>query len=1003
MRERDSGYLAKVASLVGTIVCITFFLVMSALSMASGLRPSPSGMDMASVRAPQITPTPCTAGAWSEKSPYPTAIAENAVASQGGLVYSFGGIINNVSVANAYKYDPTSDAWTSIAPLPGARSEASAVSDGTYIYIVGGADQNFNASSTIWRYDPSANSYNTSLSSYTIPTYGQAAAYLNGKIYRIAGASTGSDFHVEVYTIATNSWAMAANYPFANHDLMAVGLGSYVYAGGGNASPSTTYRYDPNTDSWDDSAIADFPQGRQGSASGVYNGRWLLAGGDVNFATSANVIAWDPGSNTWSTLPDMSQARSYLAGASTGGSFYAVGGWSSPGVGTTDTQRYQESACGTATPNPTATSTPAATSTPTPGCVSGWSIVPSPNTGTADNRLFAVGAVASNGVWAVGWSSDGTNQQTLTEHWNGTQWTIVPSPSLGPIFNELLGVAAIASNNVWAVGWHSSLEHTLVEHWDGTQWTVVPSADPLSYNILSAVSARTASDIWAAGWSSNGSTHQTLVEHYDGSTWTAVPSPNLGTSDDRLFGVTAVAANDVWAVGRSYNGTVFQTLTEHWDGTSFTIVPSPNGPSNDSYLSAVAAVAANDVWAVDRYGPTGAWQTLTEHWNGTQWSVVPSPDLGSPSVLDSVTAIGPNDVWAVGGWSQTLALHWDGTQWSIVPSPNAGASSILQGVTALSTTNVWSVGYSYDNSSSHTLIEHYVGQCATATATATHAVTSTATSTPQMPTSTSTPTSAQTSTLAPTANGTSISTGTNTPAVTATPRGPTSTGVPTGTATPTTRPAATPTACLLQFSDVPPGSTFYPFVRCLACLGIINGYPDGTFRPGNNVTRGQLSKIVSNSAGFNDPQTTQLFEDVPPDSTFFDHVGRLASRGFMSGYPCGGAGEPCVPPDNLPYFRPNNNATRGQISKIVSNAAGFGDTPSGQQFQDVPAGSTYYTYTFRLVTRSIMAGYPCGGAGEPCVPPGNLPYFRPNNNATRGQTSKIVSNTFFPDCNPPRR
>ncbi len=280
----------------------------------------------------RVTPTPCTSGAWSEQSPYPTPIAENAAASQGGFVYSFGGIINNASVANAYKYDPTNDIWTSIAPLPGARSDASAVSDGTYIYILGGADQNFNSTSTIWRYDPSTNTYNTSLPSYTIPTNGQAAAYLNGKIYRIAGASTGSDFHVEVYTIATNSWSMAANYPFANHDLMAVGLGSYVYAGGGNASPSTTYRYDPTTDTWDDTAIADFPQGRQASASAVYNGRWLLAGGDVNFVTSANVVAWDPGSNTWSTLPDMAQARDYLPGASAGSSFYAIGGWSSPGT-----------------------------------------------------------------------------------------------------------------------------------------------------------------------------------------------------------------------------------------------------------------------------------------------------------------------------------------------------------------------------------------------------------------------------------------------------------------------------------------------------------------------------------------------------------------------------------------------------------------------------------------------------------------------------------------------
>ena len=39
-----------------------------------------------------------------------------------------------------------------------------------------------------------------------------------------------------------------------------------------------------------------------------------------------------------------------------------------------------------------------------------------------------------------------------------------------------------------------------------------------------------------------------------------------------------------------------------------------------------------------------------------------------------------------------------------------------------------------------------------------------------------------------------------------------------------------------------------------------------------------------------------------------------------------------------------------------------------------------------------------GNPPEPCVHPQDRPYFRPNNNATRGQTSKIVANTFFPAC-----
>jgi hypothetical protein len=164
------------------------------------------------------------------------------------------------------------------------------------------------------------------------------------------------------------------------------------------------------------------------------------------------------------------------------------------------------------------------------------------------------------------------------------------------------------------------------------------------------------------------------------------------------------------------------------------------------------------------------------------------------------------------------------------------------------------------------------------------------------------------------------------------------------------------------------------------------------------VTRGQLSKIVSNSTGIVDPQTTQMFQDVALGSTFFDYIGRLASRGYMGGYPCGSPGEPCMPPGNLPYFRPNANATRGQLSKIVSNAAGFTDPPGAQIFEDVPSGSTFFDFVQRLANRGIMSGYACGAPGEPCVAPGNRPYFRPNTNATRGQTSKIDVNSFLPGC-----
>ncbi|HUS15793.1 MAG TPA: S-layer homology domain-containing protein, partial [Chloroflexia bacterium] len=216
---------------------------------------------------------------------------------------------------------------------------------------------------------------------------------------------------------------------------------------------------------------------------------------------------------------------------------------------------------------------------------------------------------------------------------------------------------------------------------------------------------------------------------------------------------------------------------------------------------------------------------------------------------------------------------------------------------------------------------------------------------------------------------------------------------------------ATATPCPVQFSDVSPTDPFYPFIRCLACRGIISGYADGTFRGGNNLTRGQASKIISNAAGFSDavPSTQQSFQDVPPSDPFWVFIERLATRGYISGYQCGfpPAGN-CVPPANRPYFLTYNNITRGQISKVVANAAGLNNAiPSTQQtFADVPYGNAFWIYIERLAALNVISGYNCGGPGEPCDGQ-NRPYYRWTANVTRNQAAKIVANTFFPGCQTP--
>ncbi|HEX8229098.1 MAG TPA: S-layer homology domain-containing protein [Chloroflexia bacterium] len=266
-------------------------------------------------------------------------------------------------------------------------------------------------------------------------------------------------------------------------------------------------------------------------------------------------------------------------------------------------------------------------------------------------------------------------------------------------------------------------------------------------------------------------------------------------------------------------------------------------------------------------------------------------------------------------------------------------------------------------------------------------------------------------TATPTASNTSTPSNTATPTNTVTGTPPTST--PTSTVTHT--PSPTSTACPVQFQDVAAGSTFYPFVRCLACEGVLGGYPCGGpgepcggsgnpyFRPGSNITRGQIAKIVSQSAGLTEAPQEQIYEDVAPDSPFYQWINRLSRRGYMGGYACGTTPtEPCGE-GNRPYFRPNDLATRGQLSKIVANAALLDDAVSGQTYADVPVSndpSSFYVYIERLTQRNVMGGYACGTSdpnGGPCDDQ-DRPYFRPGNAVTRGQAAKIVANTFYPNC-----
>ena len=161
--------------------------------------------------------------------------------------------------------------------------------------------------------------------------------------------------------------------------------------------------------------------------------------------------------------------------------------------------------------------------------------------------LMNASADAVDDAWAVGYNAEIIDEDlTLAMHWNGTTWSQVSTPNVGAGNNILYGVAALASDNVWAVGYstpvappQSAATLTLIEHYNGTSWEVVssPNVGPVNTyesNRLFGIVANTPSDIWAFGsyFAPTGSGHQqTLLLHYNGTKWTIQPSPNPTKGD----------------------------------------------------------------------------------------------------------------------------------------------------------------------------------------------------------------------------------------------------------------------------------------------------------------------------------------------------------------------------------------------------------------------------------------------------------------------------------------
>lgn len=105
------------------------------------------------------------------------------------------------------------------------------------------------------------------------------------------------------------------------------------------------------------------------------------------------------------------------------------------------------------------------------------------------------------------------------------------------------------------------------------------------------------------------------------------------------------------------------------------------------------------------------------------------------------------------------------------------------------------------------------------------------------------------------------------------------------------------------------------------------------------------------------PAGGQCFADVQAANTFYEFVNRLYKQEIVTGYACGGPGEPCDA-ENRPYYRPGNTVTRQQMAKFVDQARRLPGIEIDSSLPIIPIDVS----TTATSTNAIM-GYSSSGYG----------------------------------------
>lgn len=158
-----------------------------------------------------------------------------------------------------------------------------------------------------------------------------------------------------------------------------------------------------------------------------------------------------------------------------------------------------------------------------------------------------------------------------------------------------------------------------------------------------------------------------------------------------------------------------------------------------------------------------------------------------------------------------------------------------------------------------------------------------------------------------------------------------------------------------DFKDVTKGNPNYEIINEMRDQGIINGYPDGTFKPNTSITRRHVAVLFSRSLPLEKVREFKQFKDIPPTHPNFYEITEVQQAGIFDGGENG-------------LFNPESPITRAQMAKVLVLAFNL-KIKTAYDFPDV--STTHWS------SEHVRALYSNG------ITVGDNGYYKPNNPVTR--------------------